>query len=86
MSLWVDLPPVLNAELLRRRVTADQVDFLPGGNFSSDGSYPASLRLSFGGLTPHLIERGIEILGAAASAELGASAASTQFEWAAAVV
>lgn len=74
MSLWVELPfPLRSAELLAR-VQAQGVDFLPGSYFSAERSHPRGLRLSFGGLLPEQIERGVRVIGEAAQRELQASA------------
>ena len=70
MSLWVELPAPLTAERLLRRVSREGVEFIPGSNFSVNGARERGLRLSFGSLSPDAIERGIALLGAAASAEL----------------
>ena len=70
MSFWVDLPETLTADVLLRRARREGVEFLPGSNFSVLGAHRHSLRISFGGLSPDLIERGIHILGSAASAEI----------------
>ncbi len=70
MSLWVDLPPMITSEQLLRRVVEKGVDFLPGNYFSSRAVQRHGFRISFGGLTPDSILRGIRIIGQAASAEL----------------
>jgi 2-aminoadipate transaminase len=70
MNLWVELPAPLLAEALLRRAVQQGVDFLPGHNFSARRTHAHALRLSFGGLSPAEIARGLEILGAAARAEL----------------
>jgi DNA-binding transcriptional MocR family regulator len=44
------------------------------------------LRISFGGLTPDEISRGIEIIGETAAQELAATASRASFEPAAALV
>jgi 2-aminoadipate transaminase len=69
MSLWVDLPIPFSAESLLNRVEQRGVDFLPGRFFSAHRAYPRGLRLSFGGLSPEQISRGLQILGEAAAAE-----------------
>lgn len=71
MCLWVELPAPLTAEDLLRRAQREGVAFLPGENFSVHETHQRGLRISFGGLAPETIERGIRILGAAARAELG---------------
>jgi len=86
MCLWMELPAPLTAEALLRRARAAGVDFLPGSNFSLSSTHARSLRISFGGLSPQLITRGIQILGESAFAELAAGEHSRHFEPAAALV
>jgi len=86
MSLWVDLPAPLQAEALLRRAAERGVDFLPGRYFSARRPHARSLRLSFGGLTPAEITRGLQILGEAARAELALSATAAPLEPVAALV
>jgi 2-aminoadipate transaminase len=86
MSLWVELPAPLNAENLLSRVQERGVNFLPGRYFSARRTHARGLRISFGGLAPEQITRGIQILGEAARRELAASALSANFEPAAALV
>ncbi len=69
MSLWVELPAPLRAAELLARVQEHGVDFLPGSYFSADHSHPRGLRLSFGGLLPEQIERGVRIIGDSAKRE-----------------
>ncbi|MGA7410492.1 MAG: PLP-dependent aminotransferase family protein [Bryobacteraceae bacterium] len=80
MSLWVELPAPLRSTELLARVQAQGVDFLPGSCFSAERSHPRGLRLSFGGLLPEQIERGVRIIGDAAKRELQASAAHVSQE------
>jgi 2-aminoadipate transaminase len=70
MSLWVELPAPLLAESLLRRAAERGVDFLPGRYFSARRPHVRGFRLSFGGLSPAEIVRGLEILGEAVRAEL----------------
>lgn len=86
MSLWVELPAPLNAEQLLTRVQERGVTFLPGRYFSARRTHARGLRLSFGGLAPEQITRGVQILGEAAGRELAAGAVSANFEPAAALV
>jgi 2-aminoadipate transaminase len=86
MSLWVELPAPLNAEQLLARVQERGVNFLPGRYFSARRAHTRGLRLSFGGLAPEQITRGVQILGEAARRELAVSAVSANFEPAAALV
>ena len=70
MCLWMELPAPLTAETLLREARAEGIDFLPGPNFSLGSAHSRSLRISFGGLPPETITRGLQILGNIASAEL----------------
>jgi 2-aminoadipate transaminase len=63
MNLWIDLPAPLTADGLLREVEEEGVDFLPGRHFAVRQSHSRGLRISFGGLTPKQITRGIQILG-----------------------
>jgi 2-aminoadipate transaminase len=80
MSLWVELPAPLRSTELLARVQSQGVDFLPGNYFSAERSHPRGLRLSFGGLLPEQIERGVRIIGEAAKRELQAAAANVSPE------
>ena len=87
MCLWIELPAPLTAEALLREARIAGVDFLPGSNFSLGAAHSRGLRISFGGLTPELITRGLRILGGIVSAELAAHRNNdVQFEPAAALV
>lgn len=78
MSLWVELPAPLRAQEILLRAQEQGVDFLPGSYFSPGRPHTRGLRLSFGGLTPELIERGIRVLGKVIEHELGFAARSTE--------
>jgi 2-aminoadipate transaminase len=80
MSLWIELPAPLTADGLLRRVQERSVNFLPGRYFSARRPHVRGLRISFGGLSPEQITRGVEILGDAAASELAAGAAQASFE------
>ncbi len=86
MSLWIELPAPLTAEILLRRVEERGINFLPGRYFSPQSAHLRGLRISFGGLSPQEITRGIQIIGETAAEELAASAAQTNFEPMAALV
>lgn len=86
MNLWIELPAPLTAENLLRRAEERGVNFLPGRYFSVRGAHARGLRISFGGLAPEEIRRGIEIIGEAAQEELAASATNANFEPVAALV
>jgi 2-aminoadipate transaminase len=86
MSLWVELPAPLQAEALLRRAVERGVDFLPGRYFSARRPHARGFRVSFGGLSPAEIVRGLEILGEAARAELASFTNAPPLEPVAALV
>jgi 2-aminoadipate transaminase len=63
MNMWITLPDDLDAVGLRSLAQQAGVDFLPGRMFSVSGGLDSGLRLSFAGLEPQEIRKGIEILG-----------------------
>jgi 2-aminoadipate transaminase len=63
MNLWVDLPEGLDSGALRGLAQQAGVDYLPGRYFSVTRPLDSGLRLSFAGLEPAEIRRGVEILG-----------------------
>ena len=63
MNMWIDLPAGMDAVALRGLARQAGVDYLPGRYFSVSRSLDGGLRLSFAGLTPADIRRGIAILG-----------------------
>ena len=63
MNLWLDLPDGLDASALRGLAQQAGVDYLPGRYFSVSRPLDSGLRLSFAGLEPNEIRRGIELLG-----------------------
>lgn len=86
LNLWIELPAPLSAEAVLRRAQENGVTFLAGPYFSIRPSHTRSLRISFGGLPPEQITRGIQVLGEAAESELAADAAGNDLEPAAALV
>jgi 2-aminoadipate transaminase len=86
MSLWIELPSPLAADLLLSRAQERGVTFLPGRYFSAHGGHARGLRISFGGLACDQIVRGVEILGACAARELISGSTSTTYEAAAVLV
>jgi 2-aminoadipate transaminase len=70
MNLWVRLPEPLDAGELLARAQREGVTYLPGKYFTVNRPEPGSLRLSFAGLKPAEIEKGVEILGSIFSSEL----------------
>jgi len=63
MNLWVRLPKPLDAAELLPHAQREGVAYVPGRYFEISRREPGALRLSFAGLTPAEIRRGIEILG-----------------------
>jgi DNA-binding transcriptional MocR family regulator len=70
MNVWVSLPAALDAAELLPRVHRENVTYLPGKYFAVSRPCPANLRLSFAGLPPEKIRRGIATLGAIFGEEL----------------
>jgi len=64
MNMWIQLPPGLDATALRGLAQQAGIDYLPGRYFSVSRPLDSGLRLSFAGLDPNEIRKGIEILGA----------------------
>ena len=71
MNLWVQLPEPLDAGELLARAEHEGVAYLPGRYFAVSRLYPGALRLSFAGLAPEDIRRGLAILGQVFAGELG---------------
>ena len=65
MSLWATLRQGVDTERVLD-LTAGRVSFLPGSAFAVSRRFPSSFRLSFAGLRPAAIQKGIEIIGEAA--------------------
>ena len=63
MNMWIDLPAGLDTVALRGLAQQAGIDYLPGRYFSVSRSLDSGLRLSFAGLDPNEIRKGIEILG-----------------------
>jgi DNA-binding transcriptional MocR family regulator len=63
MNMWIELPRGLDAVALRGLAQQAGLDYLPGRYFSISRPLDSGLRLSFAGLDPNEIRRGIEILG-----------------------
>lgn len=86
MSFWIELPAPLNAENVLPRAEKRGVSYLPGSLFSNRPAHRRGLRVSFGGLTPEQITRGIELISESASEELAMLAAHARLEPMSAVV
>jgi DNA-binding transcriptional MocR family regulator len=63
MNMWINLPAGLDSVALRGLAQQAGVDYLPGRYFSVSRPLDSGLRLSFAGLEPNEIRKGIEILG-----------------------
>jgi DNA-binding transcriptional MocR family regulator len=63
MNIWIELPSGLDAMALRGLAQQAGIDYLPGRYFSISKPLDSGLRLSFAGLEPAEIRKGIEILG-----------------------
>ena len=70
MNLWVRLPEPLDSSELLARAHRENVSYLPGKYFAVSRFEPGALRLSFAGLAPEEIHKGVAILGGIFSSEL----------------
>ncbi len=86
MNLWIELPAPLVADELLEAAEEQGVSFLPGEYFSLRRSNRRHLRISFGGLSPETIVRGISIVGAIAREQISAHQARAPLEPFAALV
>ena len=86
MNLWVRLPEPLDAGELLARAQRENVSYLPGKYFAVSRFEPGALRLSFAGLAPDEIRKGLAVLGRVFSGELARSRAHQAFEPAPAMV
>ena len=86
MSIWVRLPEPLDAVELLPRAQRDGVSYVPGKHFAVGPHDARTLRLSFGGLPPSLIETGIARLGRLFQEEAERSRSVSRFEAASALV
>jgi 2-aminoadipate transaminase len=70
MNVWVRLPAPLDAGDLLTRAQQEGVAYLPGRYFEVSRRQAGALRLSFAGLAPEQIRKGLEILGRVVTAEI----------------
>jgi 2-aminoadipate transaminase len=70
MNLWVRLPEPLDAAALLARAHRENVAYLPGKYFAVSRPEAGALRLSFAGLAPEEIRKGLSILGEIFAEEL----------------
>ena len=78
MNVWVRLPEPLDAAQLLPRAREEGVAYLPGRYFAVSRQDAGALRLSFAGVPPLEIRRGISVLGRLVAAELEAAAQNRQ--------
>jgi 2-aminoadipate transaminase len=78
MNIWIDLPEGLDASAVRGLAQQAGVDYLPGRYFSVSRPLDGGLRLSFAGLDPQEIRRGVEVLGEVISTARGSRSESGQ--------
>ena len=69
MNVWVRLPEPLDAGELIGRAEREGVGYLPGRYFAVSRLEPGALRLSFAGLKPEEIRKGLAVLGQVFSGE-----------------
>jgi len=70
MSLWIELPGMLDAGELLARAEREGVTYLPGRYFAVSRPQPHGLRISFAGMTPDEIRSGLRVLGRIFQSEL----------------
>ena len=86
MSLWIELPEPLDAGELLSRAHREMVSYLPGKYFAVSRSHAGSLRLSFAGLPPERIRKGVAVLGEIFRSELKRVREATRMDAAPAMV
>ena len=86
MNLWVELPAPLTAESVLHEAEERGVSFMPGRYFSARPAHSRGLRISFAGLAPRQITRGLQIIGDVAREQLAMNASSANSQSAAVLV
>jgi 2-aminoadipate transaminase len=86
MCLWIDLPEPLDAGEMLPRAHQQNVSYLPGRYFEVSRIHSGSLRLSFAGLAPDRIEKGLAILGQVFKSEAEQAREAARLEPAPAIV
>jgi 2-aminoadipate transaminase len=76
MNIWVRLAEPLDAAQLLPRAQKEGVAYLPGRYFAVSRQDAGALRLSFAGLPPEEIRRGVSVLGRIVAGEIAAAAQS----------
>lgn len=74
--IWVTLPEGVDAVEIAETCRAQNVDYIPGTAFYSDGSGRRSLRLSYSAVSPEQIDIGIARLAAVVRAAMPATVAA----------
>ena len=78
MNVWLRLPDPLDAGDLLPRARKEGVAYVPGRYFAVSRMDRSALRLSFAGLEPEEIRRGLEILGRIAGGEMESSSRGSE--------
>jgi len=78
MNVWVRLGEPLDAAQLLPRAQKEGVAYLPGRYFEVSRRDAGTLRLSFAGLPPEEIRRGVAVLGRIVAAETEAASQSLE--------
>jgi 2-aminoadipate transaminase len=78
MNVWVRLPEPLDAAQILPRAREAGVAYLPGRYFAVSRQEAGALRLSFAGLPPEEIRRGIAMLGRVVREDMEAGARSSE--------
>jgi len=78
MNVWLRLPEPLDAGDLLPRARKEGVAYMPGRYFAVSRMDRSALRLSFAGLEPEEIRRGLAILGRVVSGEIESSSRSSE--------
>ncbi len=86
MNLWLELPEPLDATALLPRALDRGVAYLPGRVFAVNRPQNGALRLSFAGLSPGKIEKGLATLGEIFRDELARAHEASRFDPAPAMV
>ena len=86
MNLWLRLPEPLDAAELALRAHREGVSYMPGKFFAVSRPQSDCLRLSFAGLEPDKIEKGMSILGSVFAADIDRIHSQARLEPAPAIV
>lgn len=86
MNLWIRLPEQLDSGELLGAAQREGVAYLPGKYFAVQRDQSSCLRISFAGLEPETIRRGLEVLGTLFRSETSRVRAARTYEPATALV